>query len=130
MDKVFEQAYAKIEEGFPARLVAYKMGLDYRELFKLERKRKKRVNDNFDNFCEWLIKNESDGFKTEFQSIMRKADYKKSHTSIIPQYWFISIYIFLKHKENKKNRLEDLYSNFGISEPTWRRYKKEILKVV
>ena len=131
MDKILEQAYAKIEEGFPARFVADRLGIDYRELFKLERKRKKRIDDNFDNFLTWLLKNESSEFKTSFQNIINKVDYKKLSISVIPQYWFMAVYIFLKNKENRKeNKIGELYGNFNISEPTWRKYRKEILRVI
>ena len=130
MDEIIEQAYAKIEEGFPARLVAHQTGVDYRKLFKLERERKKGVNDNFDNFCSWLLKNESSGFKTKFQNVVNKVDYKTLPISLIPQYLFISVYILLKNKENRKYKIGALYRGFHISEPTWIRYKKEILKVI
>lgn len=128
MDEIIEQAYSKIEDGFPARLIADRFNIDYRVLFKLERKRKKKVNEDFSDFCEWLTENESNIFKQNFRNLINKIDYKK--LSLIPQYWFISVYIFLKNKENKKNRIGDLYANFKISEVTWRKYKKEILKVV
>ncbi len=124
-----ETAYAQIEKGFPARLVAHKFGIDYRELFKLERKRKHRQDDNFNYFCSWLLENENEEFKTKFNNILNSTDFK--HLSVIPQYWFISIYICLKHKEDsKKNKIYLLLDAFGISSPTWRKYKKEILKVV
>ena len=130
MDKIIEQAYAKIEEGFPVRFVAKRTGIDYRILFKMEKKRNRRVNDDFSNFCAWLLENESSQFKAEFNNIINKVNYKELSISVVPQYWFISIYIFLKHKENKENKFIDLYPNFSITEPTFRKYRKEILKMI
>lgn len=126
-EDIMEKAYEKIEQGFPARFVASRSGIDCRKLFKLERERKHNLNVNFDNFISWLLENESDEFKTKFDDIMNKVDYRYL---TIPQYWFISIYIFLKNKENRGNKIYELLFNFNISAPTWRKYKKEILKVV
>ena len=123
-----EKAYEAIENGFPARLVACRFKIDYRELFKLERKRKHK-QENFDYFCSWLLKNENEEFKTKFSNITNTTDFKR--LPVIPQYWFIAIYIYLKHKEDdKKNKIYLLLDTFSISSPTWRKYKKEILKVV
>ena len=127
MDKIIEEAYAQVEAGFPARLVADRLGIDYRELFKLERKRRKHVNDNFDNLLSWLMEKETYEFKTKFKNAINKVDYKT--LSVIPQYWFMCIYIFLKNKEDKKNTVYGLLEDFSISPPTWRKYRKEILKI-
>ena len=125
---IIEQAYEQIMKGFPARLVAYKSQIDYRELFKLMKKRKYKPDNDYSYFISWLLENENDKFKEDFNNIIKKADYIK--TFVVPQYLFISVYIFLKHNETyKKNTINLLLQAFNMSAQTWARYKKEIIKI-
>lgn len=130
MEDRIKYACAKLEEGFPARFIASRTGIDYRELFKLEKNMKKRDNRDFSGFCAWLMENETEEFKTKFKNMKNKMDYKMLSIAVVPQNWFIAIYIFLKHKESKDNKIWELLETFSISEPTWRRYKNEILKLI
>ena len=125
-DTVIEQAYEQVKKGFPVRLVAHKLRLDYRELFKLLKKRGYKSDYNYDYFISWLLEKESDEFKAEFNNLIEKVDFKK--LVVVPQYLFISIYIFLKNKEDEHNRINGLLYAFNISPPTWRKYKHEIIK--